>query len=869
MEFLAFFTQIFFAVWIAISQFFTFIFKLVPVWFFFWLVKKLFVWWDDIVNILLSWGSVTVLMLLIICVVAYMIMIGILHLIININSIRLLANASSQEKQDGENILLSKKLVDTYADEFFTAVKVLNSKNPWKSLISNTNYAKDNALLSIFMFQGWLLNWKQAFRKMIEKFGKWTNLILLLIFVVAFMFMLNVKQEIKTKSWTSVMIANGYDYLNHLFDSNLSPMLSKTVTKLKSNVSESITFRDKKIQMIAKAYYYTFWLWLFTNTELVETENKFDTISISTSTTTDTSQWENKNAWLWEKKWTWVNLLTPEQMKKIRQSTKDWLWPLGVYADELAHLLNNKQTDYIPSASEMQSCISSIGNSKIKSQYFTPTSLYNSTLFKNENWGIPYEKANELFSNMDSAIKKTGQVTVPRAIVERLSKRVNWVLPNEVNGKNAANIWLYFVLWERGSWYLVDTWLYNDFKTKFLAKPIKWEWKSATNISMLKNQNGLVVSFCYGYTTFKQLNTNLKVPWGLKTEQRQSNQFNMQVPVVTYWNLLPNLYSSFEKLINNAKNEKMDEFERSEVAYALMSSSDIRIRTGFTPQPIRAADALLPYFSMFEWNWTLDYMVGSLFIDQSQKIEDFIDRFIIYHPNQDSTSLEELMKSPIVQDVFGKYIWLDEGVKNFHYNLISTLKSKYTNMPNSVVFASETINKLKNKFFRGYRWEDTWSFTWNWWQVLWNSKIQDLIYSLQTEVKVNNWFTTTSNVSSDKKENKMVFFGESFDSLFWGNSDGLTYKKKGVMIGFIPLIESDIPSLNYFLIIIYILAYLILLVGFIWFTWIWQFIYNYYLFKNIKWHQEDYDLKDQAQDLLIRLFLSVFWIRLYFILTTF
>jgi hypothetical protein len=57
-------------------------------------------------------------------------MIGILHLIININSIRLLANASSQEKQDGENILLSKKLVDTYADEFFTAVKVLNSKNP-------------------------------------------------------------------------------------------------------------------------------------------------------------------------------------------------------------------------------------------------------------------------------------------------------------------------------------------------------------------------------------------------------------------------------------------------------------------------------------------------------------------------------------------------------------------------------------------------------------------------------------------------------------------------------------------------------------------------------------------------------------------
>jgi hypothetical protein len=54
------------------------------------------------------------------------------------------------------------------------------------------------------------------------------------------------------------MIANGYDYMNHLFDSNLSPMLSKTVTKLKSNVSESITFRDKKIQMIAKAYYYTF-----------------------------------------------------------------------------------------------------------------------------------------------------------------------------------------------------------------------------------------------------------------------------------------------------------------------------------------------------------------------------------------------------------------------------------------------------------------------------------------------------------------------------------------------------------------------------------------------------------------------------------
>jgi hypothetical protein len=49
-------------------------------------------------------------------------------------------------------------------------------------------------------------------------------------------------------------------------------------------------------------------------------------------------------------------------------------------------------------------------------------------------------------------------------------------------------------------------------------------------------------------------------------------------------------------------------------------------------------------------------MVGSLFIDQSQKIEDFIDRFIIYHPNQDSTSLEELMKSTIVQDVFGKYI---------------------------------------------------------------------------------------------------------------------------------------------------------------------------------------------------------------------
>jgi hypothetical protein len=161
----------------------------------------------------------------------------------------------------------------------------------------------------------------------------------------------------------------------------------------------------------------------------------------------------------------------------------------------------------------------------------------------------------------------------------------------------------------------------------------------------------------------------------------------VEVPFVEYGKFFEDLYNKYLSIVNRGKLSKLSEPERIEVAYYLFNRADVRIRNGmtFSTSPdSKGADSLRPFFYMFNVN-RLDFMVGSMFIKQAlqgtEGINAFLVRFQKYHPEKDNPDLPKLMASPVVQDIFGKYIGLDSGLKNFHFKLLETLKKKHNLVP--------------------------------------------------------------------------------------------------------------------------------------------------------------------------------------------
>ena len=242
-------------------------------------------------------------------------------------------------------------------------------------------------------------------------------------------------------------------------------------------------------------------------------------------------------------------------------------------------------------------------------------------------------------------------------------------------------------------------------------------------------------------------------------------------------------------------------------------------------------------------------------------------RFQKYHPEKDNPDLPKLMASPVVQDIFGKYIGLDSGLKNFHFKLLETLKKKHNLVPAGDVFKTSNIEISKNRFFNGYRGENVATFFGD--GVLAQAKIQNLIYSLQNEIKVANGLNVTSNTLNEANAwNKIMFFGESYDAVFNGN-DGQTYKKKWIMIGLIPLVESEVPFMNNLLFMVYVVSYILVILFMLWFSGIGQLAFNYFMYKRSQDNKEDWIWSEQLKDLTIRFISFVILMRIYFVFTTF
>ena len=894
MEFLTLFIQIIMMVLMVIFQLFVWVLKLVPVWFFFWLIKKLLVGWQEIVNMLLTSKWITLLMIFFIIIMWYIILIGLLHLVININIFSHFISFNEQNKLDNNwqnkkvNFTLNYNVVKWFITSFMSSVKALRwIKASWDinlsrlssnndSIIKKTEMVKNNALLSIVLFQWWLLPWKEAFHKLIEKFWKWTNIFFLLVIVWVLVFILNLKQEYKLNNWESVMISNGYDYFKHATNNivvwQASSVVSSKIAYMKWLLNESLTFRDERIKLIAKMYYYTFGMKYLSSSSLVETKSTFNPISL-TINSDSTQDPEKQVTYIWGKKTSLNNILSKEQKQLAHDSLKNW-WTLTLYADELVNLLwkKDKITKY-PDPSDITSCINTVNNSSVKQTYFLPNNIFNSTLYKNESWGEKY--SGDVFKGVDAAVLTDKWLTTIRAsVIDRLTKRIEASVPWTNKNLNEASIGLYFILWKSddGQKYIIDKTLYENFKKEFSANQIEGVWKRINNIKMLKNRNTLITDFCYWFATFKKLNGALNINSWLNTENKHSSQFDINVPFINYDDFLAKLFSKFETLVDNEKNKKLPEVERLELAYHLFSSLDIRLRTGFSESTILWADSLKDFFYMFNKDQKMDFFVGSLFIKQWLEwdwgLKFFLERFQSYTAEKDNLELNEMMQSPVVQDIFGKYLWLDSWLKNFYYTLIDTIKEKYKVVPWWAVFNINSLDLIKNKFFGWYRWETGWYLFGGSW-ILTNNKIQELIYSMQNEIKVSNWLSTSSNLDWDKDEKTDVFFGESYSSVFWWE-DGLTYKKNWIMIGLIPIVQSDVPFMNYLLFIVYLIAYLMMLVFVIWFSWIGQIIYNYILSKKTKWNVEaNFVWTDELRDLLIRLILFIIFMRIYFILTTF
>lgn len=844
---------------------------------------------------LVSGNGMTLIMIVFILVVGYIILMGLLHMVVNINVFSNIRKALTNEEdlELSTKTKLTRETVNELANSlmsFIKQAKGLNSKGKLNSQTSidtsnhflrDSQMVKDNMVLSFALFQWGLLSGKEAFSKLLEKAGKWTNIFVMLVIGAIAVFILNIKQEINLKNGDTAILTNGYDYINYKLEdnglSNVVPVAWTVVAQAKNLINESITFRDKKIQLIAKIYYETTGLKWFTPVELVESDNQFNPISLSISKAT-TDDPETLNKGLNNKKNSWNAILWDSDANLYKDSKKIGVW-VSIYADELASIMNWKKVDWQPSSANIQNCIKAVNNSKHKTTYFIPRNIYNSTLYQNENSGTPYpkDKLNNLLTSYEKTFWKTkwGKTVVSLASTNNFESKGTFAIPGLHPNTEEALIGLYFLVWttNNGTQYYVDPTLWNSFKQELSNGAVVAGKDKITNIKMLKKSNHLITDFCYGFSTFKQLQEALHINYGLWTTKHRSLEYNVEVPFVEYGKFFEDLYNKYLSIVNRGKLAKLSEPERIEVAYYLFNRADVRIRNGmtFSTSPdSKGADSLRPFFYMFNVN-RLDFMVGSMFIKQAlqgtEGINAFLVRFQKYHPEKDNPDLPKLMASPVVQDIFGKYIGLDSGLKNFHFKLLETLKKKHNLVPAWDVFKTSNIEISKNRFFNGYRGENVATFFGD--GVLAQAKIQNLIYSLQNEIKVANGLNVTSNTLNEANAwNKIMFFGESYDAVFNGN-DGQTYKKKWIMIGLIPLVESEVPFMNNLLFMVYVVSYILVILFMLWFSGIGQLAFNYFMYKRSQDNKEDWVWSEQLKDLTIRFISFVILMRIYFVFTTF
>lgn len=858
MEIFTILIKIFWFVVIIIAQFFWFVFKLVPLWLFLTLIEKLMIWWNQIVKLMLENVMWRIFLVLFVFFVWYLITVWLLHLIVNVNIFKKAIDKHNEWVKQ-KKYELTFEVVNTFRQNFINAIKAVQSKNKWEHILSTLEWIKNNIFIKFLFFQWWI--WKNrhiksVFEWLTEKWV-WFNLFLIIAIIIWSWYVLSYEKEYTWWNWEVVYVSNWYEYLKDSIAKH--DVIWKFTQTLTNWVNESITYRDRRIQMIVKLYYHSSfmkWLWWV---DLISTQEKYinfwwwewwDNQVSSFDDLKNNEGWNvklNNNQWIAQ--YIWKSIWT----QYVKDSVSE-LWYKWIYFDEFMNSLFWTSASKFVKWSEMKSCLSQINSNKqLKEKYFIDESLYNSRIFNQYlswklNWWSTKKWISDFELTLDKIKNRKNWNYIHESLINWLLKKYNFSIPWRWWSWNA--IWLYFILWKDWDYYLIDKWLYQDFINKYS----NWTyhvWTTYLNPELQYRANSKISDFCYWYSLLSQY----KIQWWLWEKNWQ--YWNISYKEYDYEKILEKLYISIWSKI---KNDQLSDKDVLQLSWYLLTNTEFYLRDSFNQW--KDFDNLWNYFYMFQNNkkktsyeyliwWTMSWLYSNL--------NSFIES-LKYQTFDKTKSVEENMKNSKTQDIVWKYTSIKKSFALYQQKIISTIKSKYDVLPSTKIFNDTSLERLESMYFNWYKQENL-NF---WWEILWNAEISNLLIWINSKIDINE----IENITDDSTKQDVLYFWKelTLSKTLW---EWTQYKKVWVMMWLIPIIESNLWFMNYILAICYWVIYIVFIFLMFWFSWIWQIFRNYAEFKNWNTDQQEFNYIQEVTDLIVRLVIFLFLMKLYFIFTVF
>lgn len=869
MEFWAIILKIITLILIVLWQVIFFVFKLVPVWLFLTLIEKLMIWWNQITQLIVeSWLCWFCILSAFIIFSWYLIIVWLLHLIVNVNVFKNAIDEDVNNKwRESKKYNLTFSIVNTFRRNFLSAISALKWNNWWENVLSRLELIKDNILVKILFFQWWLW-WHRHIKSIFENVTRksiWFNMIFIVAIIWLVWYWTTYEKEYVWQDWEHIVIWNWYDYISNQLTRWVA-WWTAFINWMTSSIDDSITYRDRRIQTIAKLYYKTSLLWPIWWIDMIEYEE--DVVNI------------------WNTSWNdnLINEITNDTQKNnaniiasLREDKDSKDWSSWIYLNEF---MNSVYWTKIPKyawANYIKSCIGSISeNSKIRDKYFIDESLYNSKIFsdyvKNPSTKIEWTKiSSEDHINLQKYIKnwknwnyKVISISQINSLVEKYWFSIPWQWKNV----RSDSIWLYFILWkEWEEYYIVDENAVKVFEKEFNTNTIKI-WKRYFNAKMILENNARVTDFCYWYALLAPYKQN----WTLNT--KEWTYWNIKYTEYDYKSLLEkNMISVWAtvKAWANSQWVQMSDNALLQASWYLLTNTTFYLNDTLSNDNLnKDFESLSKYFYMFSrWDeeqhfeYLIWWSINWLYNDFNSLINS-----LEFETIDDKKKIEEIMKDKDIQDIVWRYIWINKTIWEYQSQLIASIKKQYDVIPSSKIFNERSVETLETLYFNWYKqevlkhsaWSDIISRKW----ILSYWSISNLITWISKEVNVNEIQTFWSE---DWTKQKVMFFWKESsinDELWWQKS----YQKVWVLLWIFPLVESSIWFMNFILFILYIWLYLLLVFLWIWFSWIWQFFKNYAEYKENK-EEANFDYLEESIDLLCRLWIFICLLKLYFVFSIF
>ena len=845
MEFIAILQKLLLLIWVVLLQVFWFVLKLVPVWLFLTLIEKLMIWWEQITQLLVETPVAKWFLWVFVLFSWYLIIVWLLHLIVNVNVFKNALNEDVWNKwKENKKYDLSPSVVNNFRKNFLAAITSLKWNNQWENILRRLEWIKDNILIKLFFFQWWLW-WNRHIKSVFDNVTRksiWFNMVFIIAIIWLVWYAATYEKEYIWPNQEHITIWNWYDYVVWWIIWEWYDWMQWLVWNATESINDSITFRDRRIQAIAKVYYKTFLMWPIWWIDLVETEE--EVINLWT-----TSWWNIANSELTERA-TSSNVYSLLRDKDENQ----WLPNNWIYFNEFMNKIQwtnkyKKTIDY----NNMLSCMNTIKwNTALRDKYFINENLYNSKAFNDylRNWNIDssWKLDAQHKLNIHDSVNKNWRIS---------SDKLAWfmgkywlTIPWTWNANDYYNIWMYFIVWKEWSNYIINQNALKQFESDFNNYTRKI-WNTYFNAKMLAENNSEIVDFCYWYS--------LLAPY--KSEKSIAKKW------WTYWKIEYDMYNYSDLLSSNItsiwsaiKWTVQWENENLQTAWYLLTNLEYYSNdTLVDPNVSKDFWNFSKYFYMFNekqrdyqfliW-WSMNWLYSNI---------NSLIYALEFESINDNDDINVLMKQDWIKDIVWKYTWVNKSIWEFQSQLVSTIKSQFDVIPSSKIFNDSAVMRLKTIYFNWYKQED---LNKNW-RVLSNWKIKNLITWINTQIDVND----TTTIWSDWTKQKVMFFWKEtqLNSQLW---EWTSYKKVWALLWIFPIVESSLWFMNFVLFIVYCILYLVLLFLCIWFSWIWQFFKNYAEYKESK-DENNFDYIEESIDLLVRMVIFIFILKLYFIFSVF